>query len=327
MTEKRDYTYTSSLSRYIRDFVSEKRQMGFIFNTAAYQLQRFDGYWDTCGYDEDITQDRLQEWFMPLSEKESKSSHSQRISVVKDLSIYMNSIGIPAYVPLLNVGKDHNTVHIFTGQELKELFEKIDSYVPISINHNDYRMANAYPVMFRLFYCCGMRNNEVCALRTSDVDFEKGIITVLDGKNQKDRLVYLSDDMRVLTKKYLSYITKFMGYEPYWLFPGRFPEKHVGKSHLDKRFNQFWRATDSASLCDKKPSLHCLRHTFVVNRINRWILDGIDVDVMIIYLSRYLGHKSPDETFYYYHLVDDAFRIIRQKDETADIVIPEVRRL
>lgn len=327
MTEKRDYTYTSSLSRYIRDFVSEKRQMGFIFNTAAYQLHRFDGYWDTCGYDEDITQDRLQEWFMPLSENESKSSHSQRISVVKGLSIYMNSIGIPAYVPLLNVGKDHNTVHIFTGQELKELFEKIDSYVPISINHNDYRMANAYPVMFRLFYCCGMRNNEVCALRTSDVDFEKGIITVLDGKNQKDRLVYLSDDMRVLMKKYLSYITKFMGYEPYWLFPGRFPEKHVGKSHLDKRFNQFWQATGSASLCDKKPSLHCLRHTFVVNRINRWILDGIDVDVMLIYLSRYLGHKSPDETFYYYHLVDDAFRIIRQKDETADIVIPEVRRL
>jgi len=45
---------------------------------------------------------------------------------------------------------------------------------------------------------------------------------------------------------------------------------------------------------------------------------------MLPYLSRYLGHKSPDETYYYYHLVEKAFDTIREKDTVSGKVIPEV---
>ena len=38
-----------------------------------------------------------------------------------------------------------------------------------------------------------------------------------------------------------------------------------------------------------------------------------------------LGHKSPDETFYYYHQVLEAFSVIRNKDTVANNVIPEAR--
>ena len=47
---------------------------------------------------------------------------------------------------------------------------------------------------------------------------------------------------------------------------------------------------------------------------------------MMPYLSKYLGHKSPDETFYYYHLVDEAFKIVNMKDTIAEKVISEVKR-
>ena len=53
---------------------------------------------------------------------------------------------------------------------------------------------------------------------------------------------------------------------------------------------------------------------------------GIDINVMFIYLSKYLGHKDPNESYYYYHLAKDAFRIIRQKDTISEEVLPEVRR-
>jgi integrase len=55
-------------------------------------------------------------------------------------------------------------------------------------------------------------------------------------------------------------------------------------------------------------------------------MDGVDINVMFIYLSKYLGHKDPDETFYYYHLVREAYDIVKQKDTVTDDVIPEVRR-
>ena len=52
--------------------------------------------------------------------------------------------------------------------------------------------------------------------------------------------------------------------------------------------------------------------------------EGIPLKEMLPFLSRYLGHQSPDETFYYYHQVSEAFRIIRDKDKTGKLVIPEV---
>ena len=325
MTEYRNYTYNSVLAPYIRDFIFEKRSLGFIYNVQAYQLKRFDIYWHNHGHDEVcITREMVEEWLCRLP-NESKSSQSGRIGAVKSLSIYMNTLGVKCYIPFFSIGKDHNTIHVLSGLEIQELFKEIDSYVPASINSADFRIANEYPVMFRLYYCCGMRNNEVCALETSDVDLKSGILTIRNGKNQKDRLVYLSADLCQLTKDYFEYIKKNLGYVPFWFFPGRCPEKHVSKSQIDKKFSQFWKATDSSVYCDKKPTPHCLRHTYVVDRINRWIIEGIDLNVMFAYLSKYLGHKDPDESFYYYHLVSDAFKIIRQRDSMADKVIPEVK--
>ncbi len=52
---------------------------------------------------------------------------------------------------------------------------------------------------------------------------------------------------------------------------------------------------------------------------------GIALKEMLPFLSRYLGHQSTDDTFYYYHQVSEAFRIIRDRDKTSGFVIPEAR--
>lgn len=51
--------------------------------------------------------------------------------------------------------------------------------------------------------------------------------------------------------------------------------------------------------------------------------EGIPLKEMLPFLSRYLGHPRPDETFYYYHQVTEAFRIIRDKDKIGKHVIRE----
>jgi len=326
MTEYRDYPYDSVLAPYIRDYISEKRALGFIYNVKGYQLYRLDKYWIAHGYnDVCITPERLDEWFLAFP-GESRSSHGSRIGAARDLAVYISLHGSPCYVPFINAGRDHPVVHLMDGTELREFFSEVDSYVPRSINHGDYRMADEYPVMFRLYYCCGMRNDEVCSLRVSDIDMASGIITVYDGKGNKDRLIYMPEDLRDLLYRYYSSLKQLLGYEPYWMFPGRHPDKHIPKTSIDRKFREFWNMTPSSKNCDKAPTPHSLRHGFVVDRINSWILEGIDINVMFTYLSKYLGHKDPDESYYYYHLVSDAFRIIRQKDKTSDEVIPEVRR-
>ena len=51
---------------------------------------------------------------------------------------------------------------------------------------------------------------------------------------------------------------------------------------------------------------------------------GFDFDQMLPYLSKFLGHKSFNETYYYYHYAEEAAKTIHSMDKTACRVIPEV---
>ena len=45
---------------------------------------------------------------------------------------------------------------------------------------------------------------------------------------------------------------------------------------------------------------------------------------MMPYLSKYLGHAGPRETFYYYHQAMDAISIVRELDSVCSRVVPGV---
>lgn len=142
-------------------------------------------------------------------------------------------------------------------------------------------------------------------------------------KGNKDRLVYLPEDLRKSCTEYFSYIRTTLGFTPKWLFPAKAPDMPLKNTTMDRVFNNFWGKTKYA-LCTNKPTIHDFRFTFVVNRMNIWAEEGLDLQVMMPYLSRYLGHKSINETFYYYYLVSDAYKTVAKKDTVASAVIPEV---
>ena len=82
--------------------------------------------------------------------------------------------------------------------------------------------------------------------------------------------------------------------------------------------------TECSKHCEKRPTVHALRHAFVVDRMNKWMMEGVPLEVMMPYLIRYLGHSGLNDTLYYYHHVRKAFQIARQKDRISGQVIPEV---
>ena len=111
---------------------------------------------------------------------------------------------------------------------------------------------------------------------------------------------------------------------PRWFFPARDPEKPLKNTSVDRVFNRFWSATACSSMCNNKPTVHDLRFTFVTDRINLWTMGGTDLDVMMPYLQKYLGHKNLQDSYYYYHNSRMLYEAIRIKDMTAAQVIPEV---
>ncbi len=321
----KEYEYKSVFSGKITEYICSRREAGFMFDNPAYWLFRFDSFCCDNKIQEDFVSEQLFNAWASKIDSESKTTQRNRLEALKNFSAYLNIIGTPSYVPA-NLPRPEKVVpYLMTDSDIREFFEQVDLYDTNTTNDSFKRMAREYKVLFRLIYCCGLRNNEACSLRIEDVDTSSGIITIYHSKGRKDRIVYLADDLRALCLDYIGWLYKLEGSAQEWVFPGRDVSSHIPKTSVDKKFNEFWNATKSSVSCDKKPTVHCLRHAYVIKRMNSWMDMDMSLNVMMPYLSNYLGHKGPMETYYYYHQVEDAFRTIKRKDEISSRVIPEVQ--
>ncbi len=305
---------SSVFAPYIISFVAQKRADGYTYDYGERMLYTFDRYCAESGIKEPLlSYDLICDWI-------SKTSSSY-LSYFRQFAKHLQSIGIEAHVTKHYPSHFHQQPYILTETELSEFFEQVDSFVP------DYRscerMAAGYSVMFRLYYCSGMRLQEVCSLKSEDIDLKNGKILIRNSKGHKDRVILIHSDLLEICKNYDCFVKRVLPNRQ-WFFPARDIEKPIRKTNMCRRFKYFWSLTSSGDNPKHSPTIHSLRHTFVVNRINSWIKEGVDMDNMMPYLSRYLGHKTIDETHYYYHLATAAIDIIRSQDMLSKIVIPEV---
>lgn len=314
----------SIIAPYINGLLAEKRANGYGYDSEELIINRFDSYCLDNGLETlEITKGFLGKW-MERRETEGASNQGKRISCVKQLLQYMAACGIRVYIPHDFCHFKKALPHIFDPMEIADFFYELDSYQPRQNHAVEVRLASEYRIIFRLYCCCGLRNSEAAGIASENVNLEDGILTILNSKGSKDRLVYLPDDLRISCQKYYKYLCDEIGYYPKWFFPDRNLEKPLRNSNLDKVFDRLWKKTRYSG-CNNKPTIHDFRFTFVVNRMNLWAEEGLDLQVMMPYLSRYLGHKSTNETFYYYYLVSDAYRTVAKKDSVANAVIPEVK--
>lgn len=319
-----EYTLRSAIAPYIQGLLDQKRALGYKYVTEEYILRTFDEYWIRENGDLSVLTRETVEGWMQRRPNEGRTSRSGRISVLRQLAIYMNGIGYASYIPDERYVKDHPVIHVLSSEEITEVFSVIDRYRPKKNWPHVIRMSNEYKILFRLILTTGLRRNEALSIQIQDVDFENGTVIIRGAKGHKDRLVYIAEDMLGLLKEYLVYLSSLSNLNIVWLFPSIDVSKHISEG-ISERFSQFWKETKYAAICEKAPTIHSLRHTYVVMRMNYWMEEGEDLDIMMPYLSRQLGHTSVNETFYYYHQVKESFRLIHQKDTIASKVIPEVR--
>lgn len=307
------------------NFINEKRALGYKYETEEYILHKFNDYWkENNGDNTEISPATLDGWLARRC-NECTTTQANRIQTVRQFLRYLSGLGISTYIPNLKYKKNHKVAYILSKEEIKELFKIIDKYDPIGRCPAVHRMAKEYKVLFRLLLVTGLRRGEAAKLTFKDISFADRTIKILDAKNHKDRIIYCSEDMLTLIKAYKKYLGATDAACSPWVFPSLKPDKHIPLDSISIRFHKFWVMTSCYGQSERNPTVHSLRHTFVVFRMNAWMRDGVDLNVMMPYLCRYLGHSSINETYYYYHQVAEAFSVIRKHDSMSNIVIPEVR--
>lgn len=319
-------SFHSALASDIESFIKMKRSLGYKYHNEEYILRRFDTYWKSENDPSDsVTMESLSGWVKQLP-TEGKSSQYARVHTVKQFLLFRNSLGKPSYIPVDKIKcPRHPVIRILSKEEIQALFAAIDSYRPARPSPETLRISKEYPVLFRLILTTGLRRSEAVSILLSDLNIKERAIMIRNTKGHKDRIIRISGDMAVLLEKYQDFINNTISEQGKWLFPAVDPSCHLSSGALGDRFNRFWAQISCAADASKRPTVHSLRHTFVVIRINAWMEQGVDTTVMLPYLSRHLGHKSADETFYYYHQALESLEIIRQKDKVSSLVLPEVR--
>ncbi len=297
----------------------------------AYELYRFDQY---C-IDKElstplITKELISEWIVQKPTEGAKSQ-KRRIGAVRILSEYMNILSIPCYIPgECGARVSKSTPYILSKMEIKDFFKQVDDYEPRKPkNHCScyWRMGLEYRVIFRVIFPLGLRISEACDLLWEYVDLEKGIIDIMHSKGDKDRRLFIPDDMKFLLKDYKRLMETEYNTKSTWVFPAaKDITHHVQKTMIEKKFNLFWNATEFAVPGGKKPTVHSLRHTMVVMRINTWLKDGVDFENMMPYLVAWLGHSGRQETYYYFKTIVDTLTVMRDRGRLSSTVIPKVRK-
>lgn len=246
-----------------------------------------------------ITHDMVDGWldFYPYS----NNGKAAFVSLLREFTKYLNFLGYADFIPDddCTVKRTAFNPYLFTDRELFSFFHAIDSYTGSTCGKR-YLPEIVLPVYTRLLYCCGLRPQEPPAIRVSDVDLKTGDVYIRQSKRHKDRHIIMSEDMRLLCRRYDSVAGKRQ-----WFF-----QKWDGSPYETSWYNQTWRRIVSVSGIPWRgtPRPYDLRHAFASRSIIRWVDSGKDVMELLPYLSAYMGHSELTSTLYYIHLLPEKLR-------------------
>lgn len=266
------------------------------YNTVLLPFIRYCGehYSDIEG----ITKEMIDGWLMYRSYN-TTSSQGVFISCLRQYTRFIQANGGKAFIPddEYTVQRERFIPYVFTANELKTFFHAVDAVRPAP---KKWRHDIILPVMFRMLYCCGMRPEEPLRLKCGDVDLEAGDIYIRRSKGSKDRHILMSEDLRQMCVRY-----DMLAGSREWFFQ-KWDGTPLPIYWLERQFHKCWEQSGLPKRGNPRP--YDLRHAFATRNLMRWTDEGLDIMVMLPYLSAYMGHSHFQDTLYYVHLIPEKLR-------------------
>lgn len=144
-----------------------------------------------------------------------------------------------------------------------------------------------------LIFKTGLRISELVNLQWKDVDLLAGRITVINGKGNKDRILFVSEETLSSLLAWKERQAKTWGKSSY-VFSNRKCSKLVARDVREMITNYAKKAEIT-----KHVSPHVLRHTFATNLLRK--------SKNIRLVQKALGHADLSTTMIYTHIVDEDY--------------------
>lgn len=179
-------------------------------------------------------------------------------------------------------------IETLTQQEIKTLYNSIENtYQNYSFAERQEKQAELRAIL-ALFYGCGLRRSEGWKLQIKDLDFDRKTVFVKQGKNYKDRIIPMNENVCNTLKDYVYNYRNRLKLNHNRLF-------NCQKPTLGDKLKYLQSLCQDETIKAKRLSLHVLRHSIATHLLQ----NGMNIENIALFL----GHSSLDTTQIYTHLV------------------------
>jgi len=178
-------------------------------------------------------------------------------------------------------------------------FPKVPQRLPVILSRDEIDRILAqvknhkHWLMIALAYGAGLRISEVVNLRVADLDFERNLLHVKQGKGLKDRVTLLPQKLR-------DHLLMWVRMRPATALV--FESERGGRLSPRSMQKVFERSCLAAGIA-KRVTFHSLRHSFATHVLEQ----GTDIR----FIQELLGHSNIKTTLIYTHVTDQALRKIQ----------------
>ena len=217
------------------------------------------------------------------SKKLGNTTIRRKISSLKGFYKYLCRNGKCSVNPFSYVTlpkKEKKLPQYLNYNELIEIFDVIDTSTLLGLRNR---------LVMELLYATGVRVSELVNIQTTDIDFGNRSIKV-NGKGNKDRIVFFNDICLKIMKKYLLE-SNAIRKSDYLIL------NNYGRGITTRSIRLIINKVISDTSIIKHIHPHTLRHTFATHLLN----NGCD----LLTVQELLGHESISTTGIYTHVTTD----------------------
>jgi len=224
-----------------------------------------------------ISNEELKAYLLYLHLEEKRATSTCNVAAAALRFLYHRTLGQPHTrfdVPMAR--QPSKLPHVLSREEVSRLLS-----CTAFVKHR---------ALFLTTYSAGLRVSEVVRLRPVDIDSDRMLIRINQGKGSKDRLTLLSPQLLEELRDYWRRVRPGR----LFLFPGRDGRSPVRATGIKEANAPAKRRANIA----KPGDIHMLRHNFTTHLLEA----GVDLHTV----QRLLGHRSIRSTTRYLHLLEPA---------------------
>jgi integrase/recombinase XerD len=285
----------SELRELMGSYLATRRALGFKLTAPGKTLDAFVSWMDERG-ESTIRRDLATTWVSQFTRR----TVSERLNHIRQFAEHVAWFDPDTEVPLVDgnpYGSHRSRPLIFTDEQIDALLVAAGKLTPTV-------RAASWQTLLGLLAVTGLRISEARHLDDADITADEsgqgGWVRVADTKFGKSRLVPLHQSTMTAIGRYQRLRdATFPAPKTTAVFVARRGTR-IARSTAGQTFQEI-RAMAGLAGGPTAPAarLHDLRHSFATNTLIGHIRAGGDVDAMMPVLSAWLGHVSPDSTYWY----------------------------